>query len=365
MALHKELADTASSSSVIPPFSSSSSNAVPTPKRYRTFAQLIGRTRMGWELVTNTVTGSDEAWAYAMAGVHASVEPNSPDDVEELPPLDIGQCSNPKGKQPSHSDTSTGKKRKKGSIDKVTDAIIEFTEMSRKRRNDKESESLKTIEFVPMCDPLSMDKAVAILNTIDNVDDLTLFKKCIEAIDGTHINAHAPAYKSTSYKDRSRDISQIVMCACNFDMRFTYVHAGWEGNAHDSQVMQEALGDPGFQFPWPPRGLYYLVDSRYAIGSAFLPPHKSVKYHAQEFRGSARQPRTPQELFNYRHSSLCIVIKRCFGVMKASHFDEMFHACEGQDMEPGDASTSGGVRVGGGGNDEAFSPQAQQAMPQF
>ena len=34
-------------------------------------------------------------------------------------------------------------------------------------------------------------------------------------------------------------------------------------------------------------------------------------------------------------------------------------------MEPGDASTSGGVRVEGGGNEEAFSPQAQQAMSQF
>ena len=45
-----------------------------------------------------------------------------------------------------------------------------------------------------------------------------------------------------------------------------------------------------------------------------------------------------------------------------SHADEMFHAWEGQDLELGDASTSGGARVGGGGNEEAFSPQAQQAM---
>ena len=39
-----------------------------------------------------------------------------------------------------------------------------------------------------------------------------------------------------------------------------------------------------------------------------------------------------------------------------SHDDEMFHAWEGQDLPPGDASTSGGARVGGGGNEEAFSP---------
>ena len=48
-----------------------------------------------------------------------------------------------------------------------------------------------------------------------------------------------------------------------------------------------------------------------------------------------------------------------------SHADEIFHAWEGQDLEPSDASTSGGAIVGGGGNEEAFSPQAQHAMSQF
>ena len=34
----------------------------------------------------------------------------------------------------------------------------------------------------------------------------------------------------------------------------------------------------------------------------------------------------------------------------------MFDAWEGQDMKPGNASTLGVARVGGGGNEEAFSP---------
>ena len=66
-------------------------------------------------------------------------------------------------------------------------------------------------------------------------------QKSIGVIDGTHISAHAPACKSTTYLDRSSDISQTVMCACIVDMRFTYVHASWEGSAHVSWVMQEAL----------------------------------------------------------------------------------------------------------------------------
>jgi hypothetical protein len=64
-------------------------------------------------------------------------------------------------------------------------------------------------------------------------------------------------------------------------------------------------------------GCYYLVDSGYPIGGTFLPPHKSVKYHAQEYRGRARRPKNKSELFSYRHSSLRMVIERSFGVLKA------------------------------------------------
>ena len=53
------------------------------------------------------------------------------------------------------------------------------------------------------------------------------------------------------------------------------------------------------------------------IGTSFLPPHKSTRYHAQEFYSSNRNPTTMKELFNYQHSSLRMVIERSFGVLKA------------------------------------------------
>jgi hypothetical protein len=64
-------------------------------------------------------------------------------------------------------------------------------------------------------------------------------------------------------------------------------------------------------------GSYFIMDSRYPMGGTFLPPNKSVMYHAQEYRGRARRPKNKSELFNYRHSSLQMVIERSFGVLKA------------------------------------------------
>ena len=36
-------------------------------------------------------------------------------------------------------------------------------------------------------------------------------------------------------------ISQNVLVACNFDLKFIYVLSGWEGSAHDSKVLNDVL----------------------------------------------------------------------------------------------------------------------------
>ncbi|XP_023873797.1 uncharacterized protein LOC111986405 [Quercus suber] len=144
------------------------------------------------------------------------------------------------------------------------------------------------------------------------------FEKSIGAIDETHISAWPPAERVHSHRSHKSTVTTNVTCTCNHDMRFTYVHFGWEGRANDSRLFEEAIKDPKHGFPWPPEGSYYLVDSGYHIGASFLPPHKITRCDAQEFK-SNRQPTLGKELFNYRHSSLRMVIKRCFGVLKA-HF---------------------------------------------
>ena len=48
--------------------------------------------------------------------------------------------------------------------------------------------------------------------------------------------------------------SQNVLAIVDFDLKFTYIVAGWEGSVHDAQVLQDAMSNPAFSFPKPPRG---------------------------------------------------------------------------------------------------------------
>ncbi|KAM0828543.1 hypothetical protein ACQ4PT_067472 [Festuca glaucescens] len=102
------------------------------------------------------------------------------------------------------------------------------------------------------------------------------------------------------------------MAAVDFDLRFTYVLAGWEGTAHDANVLADAVGrERGLQVP---EGKYYLVDAGYGAKPGFIPPFRNVRYHLNEWGNNPVQ--NAEELFNLRHSSLRIDIERAFGSLK-------------------------------------------------
>ncbi|KAM6566134.1 protein ALP1-like [Cannabis sativa] len=143
------------------------------------------------------------------------------------------------------------------------------------------------------------------------------FQNCIGAIDGTHVSACVPQDKQVSYRGRKGVVTQNVLCACNFDMFFTFVSAGWEGTANDSRIFIDAITKPEYKFPLPKEGEYYVVDSGFPCTKGFLPPYRGERYHLQEYNNGGNRPRGKKELFNYRHSSLRNVIERCFGVLKA------------------------------------------------
>ena len=69
------------------------------------------------------------------------------------------------------------------------------------------------------------------------------------------------------------------MCACDFDMMFTFVYVGWKGTINDACVFLDALTRPKVNFPWPSEGKYYVVDSSYPCIFGFLPPYRGERHH--------------------------------------------------------------------------------------
>ncbi|XP_050264154.1 protein ALP1-like [Quercus robur] len=138
------------------------------------------------------------------------------------------------------------------------------------------------------------------------------FKDCVGAIDGTHVRASVPIQIQGRFRGRKDGTTQNVLAAATFGLKFTYVLAGWEGSAHDSHVLNDALSRPrGLKIP---EGKYYLGDAGYGVRKGIISPYRGVRYHLKEF--SDNPPRNDKELFNLRHSSLRTSIERCFGVLK-------------------------------------------------
>jgi hypothetical protein len=113
-----------------------------------------------------------------------------------------------------------------------------------------------------------------------------------------------------SFRSRKSHTSQNVMGVIDFDLRFTYVLAGWEVTSHDVLVLRDALErQNGLRVPhgkilhefltkilhqfvqeydllFPHMlGKFYLVDAGYGAKPGFLPPFRVVRYHLNEWGG--------------------------------------------------------------------------------
>jgi len=145
-----------------------------------------------------------------------------------------------------------------------------------------------------------------------------------------------------AFRGRYKHCTQNVLAAVDFDQKFTYVLAGWEGTAHDALVLRDALTrEGGLRVPQGNTrtyvlsinlfikingslrcnltmhhmlGKYYLVDAGYGAKPGFLPPFRGVRYHLNEW---GRNPvQNEKELFNRRHCSLRIIVEQAFGALK-------------------------------------------------
>jgi hypothetical protein len=110
------------------------------------------------------------------------------------------------------------------------------------------------------------------------------FKDCRGAIDGTHIDAFVPDDAVARYHNRKGSLSQNVLAACTFDMRFCYVLPGWEGSAADGRVFDNARRESLAVSP----GTYFLADAGFPTCDALMIPYKGERYHLKEW-GNAPQ----------------------------------------------------------------------------
>ncbi|XP_076938002.1 uncharacterized protein LOC143605954 [Bidens hawaiensis] len=150
-----------------------------------------------------------------------------------------------------------------------------------------------------------------------------MFEDCIGAIDGIHVRASVRLNDQPKNIGRKGYATQNIMAACDFNMCFTFVWAGWEGTAHDTRIFNEALQIPNLKFPHPMGEKYYVVDAGYPNTKGYLAPYKgaNIRYHIPVFRrgqtSAMRAPRGSKETLNYYHSSLRNIIEQTFGVWKA------------------------------------------------
>ncbi|XP_047320292.1 protein ANTAGONIST OF LIKE HETEROCHROMATIN PROTEIN 1-like [Impatiens glandulifera] len=149
-----------------------------------------------------------------------------------------------------------------------------------------------------------------------------IFKNCIGAIDGTHVEVYPKAENSYCWRGRSGHTTTNVIAICNHDLMFTYFVSGAEGSMHDSTVLDIARHTPQYLFPHPLPGTlikhisgkYYLVDSGYSNQIGYLAPYPRTNYHPHHFGGVLLSTR--KEMFNMQHSSLRSTIERTFGIWK-------------------------------------------------
>ncbi|XP_071678396.1 protein ALP1-like [Lolium perenne] len=107
------------------------------------------------------------------------------------------------------------------------------------------------------------------------------FRDCIGAIDGTHVTSKVRRSMSAAFRGRKHHTRQNVLASVDFDTRFTYVLAGWEGSAHDASILSDNLTRPDrLQIP---EGKFYLGDAGYACRPGILPPFRKPRYHLNEF----------------------------------------------------------------------------------
>ena len=147
----------------------------------------------------------------------------------------------------------------------------------------------------------------------DNPKFFPFLRDCIGTIDGSHYSCQPPSRCAEVFRNRKGMLSTNVLVAVDFDGRFIYMLAGWEGSAHDWKVYMDAV-QKKFVIP---NKKYLLADAGYNCSHRLLTPFRGIRYHLQETARQGLRPATPEELYNLRHSEARIIVEKAIGRHKA------------------------------------------------
>ena len=113
----------------------------------------------------------------------------------------------------------------------------------------------------------------------DNPKFYPFLENAIGALDGTHFDCSGTPEQRANARDRKGRVTQNCLAACDFNHKFTYVFAGWEGSISDSTIYNDArITD----LPVPD-GKFYLADAGFPICNPLLIPYRGVRYHLAEW----------------------------------------------------------------------------------
>lgn len=147
-----------------------------------------------------------------------------------------------------------------------------------------------------------------ILMTSQNFEAKRGIKKCIGAIDCTHIAIRQPVDHPRDYCNRKRFFSIVLQGVVDADMKFTNIYCGEPGSLHSARVLRRSLLYDTAQNDMEnifPNGMSIIGDSAYPSLPWLVPP----------FRGNGHLTAQQSE-FNFLHSSTRIVVERAFGYLK-------------------------------------------------
>jgi hypothetical protein len=77
-------------------------------------------------------------------------------------------------------------------------------------------------------------------------------------LDGTYFVVVSSSV-TIAHFGRYRETTQNALAVCDFDMRFTFVVAGWSSSVNSTRVFNEALDKYVDKFPFPPKGKKYQL----------------------------------------------------------------------------------------------------------